>query len=49
MLGIKHTPEDVTAWIETVLRLTNWSPSKLAREAGIAPSAINRFIAALLD
>lgn len=40
-----HTPDELRQWIEKVLERTAWSPSKLAAEAGLAPSTLNRFIA----
>lgn len=40
-----HTQEELIEWMEAVLRLTGWSPSKLAKEAGLAASTVNRFLA----
>lgn len=39
-----HSQEDLIEWLEVVLRLTGWSPSKLAKEAGVAASTVNRFM-----
>lgn len=40
-----HTQEELIEWLEAVLRLTGWTPSKLAKEAGLAASTVNRFLA----
>lgn len=40
-----HTHEELIEWIEAVLRLTGWTPSHLAKEAGVAASTVNRFLA----
>lgn len=40
-----HSQEDLIEWLEVILRLTGWSPSKLAKEAGVAASTVNKFIA----
>lgn len=40
-----HSQEELIEWIDAVLRLTGWSPSKLAKEAGLAASTVNRFLA----
>lgn len=40
-----HTHEELIEWIEAVLRLTGWSSSHLAKEAGVAASTVNRFLA----
>lgn len=40
-----HTQEELLEWLEALLRLTGWSSSKLASEAGLAASTVNRFLA----
>ena len=40
-----HSQEELIEWIEAVLSLTGWTPSKLAKEAGLAASTVNRFMA----
>lgn len=37
--------EDVLDWLQAMLTLTDWPPSRLAREAGLAPSTINKALA----
>lgn len=39
-----HSQEDLLEWLEMLLRLTGWSPSKLAKEAGVAASTVNKFL-----
>lgn len=39
-----HTAEEIRAWLQMIFRLTGWSPSRLAQEAGVAPSTLNRFL-----
>lgn len=40
-----HTQEDLVEWLELILGLTGWAPSKLAKEAGVAASTVNKFLA----
>lgn len=40
-----HTQEELVAWLEALMRMTGWSPSRLAKEAGIAASTVNKFMA----
>lgn len=35
----------VLDWLNAVITWTDWSPSKLAKEAGLAPSTVNRILA----
>lgn len=35
----------VLEWLNSVIKLTDWSPSRLAKEAGLAPSTVNRMLA----
>lgn len=35
----------VLDWLNKVIKLTDWSPSRLAKEAGLAPSTLNRMLA----
>lgn len=40
-----NSQEELVEWLEAILRLTGWSSSKLASEAGLAASTVNRFLA----
>lgn len=40
-----HTADELREWIDVALQMTDWSPSRLAVEAGLSPSTLNRFIA----
>ena len=40
-----RSADEIRAWIKMILRLTDWKASRLAQEAGLAPSTLNRFLA----
>lgn len=37
--------EAVLDWLNAIIDATGWSPSRLAKEAGLAPSTVNRILA----
>lgn len=39
------TEPELLEWLESLMRLTGWSPSRLAKESGLAASTVNRFLA----
>jgi len=39
-----HSADEIRSWLNELLRLTDWKPSRLAHEAGLAPSTLNRFL-----
>jgi len=44
-----HDRESIVHWLELVLEGTAWSPTRLAKEAGVAPSTVNRMLAGDAD
>ncbi len=41
---VAFTRNEITLYLQRILQLTDWTPSRLATEAGLAPSTINRFL-----
>ncbi len=43
-LPAAHDRESIVRWLELILDGTGWSPTRLAKEAGVAPSTVNRML-----
>lgn len=41
---VAFTRNEISLYLQRILQLTDWAPSRLAAEAGLAPSTINRFL-----